>query len=285
MTKYHERFAKVVNYIEANLDEDLDVDKLCKLACLSKYHFHRQCSLFFGMSIMSLIRMLRLKRAATLVAYRDMNMLDIAIESGYESHEAFSRVFKKYFNKSPSDFRKSPDWTPWHSLYEPVMQLRNKIMNKNFSVEIVEYPETLIAVMEHRGSPNLLGRTIQKFISWRKANGLPPSKSKTFNLVYDDPKTTAPEYFRFDLGCSIDKEVDATQSGIINKIIPIGKCALIRHVGSDDALGALVDFLYSEWLQESDFELRDFPVLFERVKFFPEVPENEMITDVYLPIQ
>lgn len=232
-----------------------------------------------------LIRLLRLKRAAFLVAYRDTNLLDVAMESGYESHEAFSRVFKNYFNKSPSDFRKSPDWTPWHSIYEPIMQLRTKIMNKNFFVEIVEYPETLIAVMEHRGSPHLLGQTIQKFIAWRKANGPPPSKSKTFNLVYDDPNTTAPEDFRFDLACSTNKEVDATQSGIFNKIIPAGKCAFIRHIGSDDALGALVDFLYSEWLQESDYELRDFPVFFHRVSFFPDVPENEMITDVYLPFQ
>ena len=285
MTKYHERFAKVVDYIETNLDEDLDVDMLCKFACLSKFHFHRQCSLFFGMSVMSLIRLLRLKKAASLVAYRDKNLLDVALESGYESHEAFSRVFKKHFNKSPSDFRKSPDWTAWHSIYEPIMQLRTKIMNKNFAVEIVEYPETLIAVMEHRGSPNLLSHTIQKFIAWRKANGLPPSKSKTFNLIYDDPKTTAPEDFRFDFGCSIDKEVDAREPGILNKIIPAGKCAFIRHVGSDDAIGSLVDFLYSEWLQESDFELRDFPVFLQRVSFFPDVPENETITHVYLPIQ
>lgn len=285
MSKYQDRFTHIINYIEANLDADLDVEKLCKLASFSKYHFHRQCSVFFGMSVMTLARLLRLKRAAYRVAYRDDSILDIALEAGYESHEAFSRIFKKHFNKSPSDFRKFPDWTPWHSTYEPISDLRIKIMNTKPEVNIVEFPETLLAVMEHRGSPNLLVTTIQKFIQWRKANGLPPHKSKTFNLVYDDPHTTAPENYRFDLGCTIATALENSESGMVNKSIPTGKCAKVRHIGSDDTLGAIVYFLYAEWLEDSDFELRDFPVFFERVSFFPDVPENEMVTDIYLPIQ
>ena len=285
MTKYHERFIKVVEYIESNLDKDLDVDTLCELANLSKFHFHRQCSAFFGMSVMSLTRLLRLKKSAYLLVYRNSNILDIALESGYESHEAFSRSFKKYFDKSPSDFRKQPDWDPWCITYEPILKLRAKIMNKNLHVKIVDFPETLIAVMEHRGPPNLLGRTIQKFIEWRKLNGLPPAKSKTFNLVYDDPYTTAPEDFRFDIACSIEKEVEATDQGVTNKTITAGRCALVRHVGSDDSIGSIINFLYSEWLDNSGFEVRDFPIFFDRISFFPETPENEMITDIYLPLK
>ena len=60
---------------------------------------------------------------------------------------------------------------------------------------------------------------------------------------------------------------------------------MIRHIGSDDAIGEVVSFLYTQWLAESAFELRDFPLYFERVSFFPDVPENEMITDIYLPIE
>jgi AraC family transcriptional regulator len=285
MSKYQERFTLVINFIEANLDEDLDVEKLCKLACFSKYHFHRQCSVFIGMSVMSLTRLLRLKRAAYRLAYRDDLVIDIALDSGYESHEAFSRIFKKYFHKSPSDFRKQPDWTPWHSIYEPISTLRIKIMQTTPEVRIVDFPNTAIAVMEHRGAPDLLPSTIQQFIQWRKANGLPPRKSRTFNLVYDDPNTTAPEDYRVDLGCSVETAIEKTETGVVNKTIPEGKCALVRHQGSDDTLGAIVYFLYAEWLENSPYELRDFPVFFERISFFPDVPENETITDIYLPIR
>lgn len=287
MTKYQDRFVEVINYIEANLDLDLDTEKLCQLAYLSKYHFHRQCSAFFGMPVMSIVKLLRLKRAAYQLAYRDEKIVNIALANGYESHEAFSRAFKKQFNKSPSDFRRSPDWTPWHLQYEPILKLRTKIMsdNVNFDTKIIDFPETLIATMEHREAPSLLGNTIKKFIEWRKENRLPPSKNKTFNLVYDDPNITAPENYRFDVCCSIDNLVEKNSYGIVNKVIPAGKCAVVRHIGSDDSISLAVNYLYSEWLKNSSFEVRDFPIFFERVSFFPEVQENEMITDVYLPIE
>ena len=287
MTKYQDRFVEVINYIEANHDLDLDTEKLCQLAYLSKYHFHRQCSAFFGMPVMSIVKLLRLKRAAYQLAYRDEKIVNIALANGYESHEAFSRAFKKKFNKSPSDFRRSPDWTPWHSQYEPILKLRTKIMsdNVNFETKIIDFPKTLIATMEHREAPSLLGNTIKKFIEWRKENRLPPSKNKTFNLVYDDPNITAPENYRFDVCCSIDNLVEKNSYGIVNKVIPAGKCAVVRHIGSDDSISLAVNYLYSEWLNNSSFEVRDFPIFFERVSFFPEVPENEMITDVYLPIE
>lgn len=239
------------------------------------------------MPVMSLVKLLRLKRAAYQLAYRNEKILDIALANGYESHEAFSRAFKNQFNQKPSDFRFSPDWTLWHIKYEPILKLRTKIMsqNVNFDAKIVDFPKTLIAVMEHRAAPSLIGHTIKKFIVWRKENRLPPSKSKTFNLVYDDPNITEPENYRFDVCCSIDNAVEESASGIMNKVIPAGKCAVIRHIGSDDSIGLAVQYLYSEWLNNSNFEIRDFPIFFERVSFFPEVSESEMITDVYLPIE
>ncbi|WP_278357921.1 AraC family transcriptional regulator [Idiomarina abyssalis] len=288
MSNYQGRFEKVISHIEANLDADLDIDTLCKLAHLSKYHFHRQCSAFMGMSVIKLVRLLRLKRAAYQLAYRDHErVLNIALANGYESHEAFSRVFKKHFNQSPSEFRKMANWNPWHLKYEPILKLRKNIMNNGtkFNVDVKAFPETLIAVMEHRGSPSLLGSSLQKFIEWRKLNHLPPSKSKTFNLVYDDPNVTAPDDYRLDIACSVDKPVAANDYGIVNKVIPAGRCAVVRHIGSDDSIGVIVSFLYTQWLPKSEVEVRDFPIYFERVSFFPDVPENEMITDIYLPIE
>lgn len=286
-SSHKERFKCVIEYIESNLDSDLDVDKLCQIAHLSKYHFHRQCSAFFGISVISLVRLLRLKRAAFQIAYRRESIINIALANGYDSHEAFSRAFKKYFGRSPSDFRRVSDWNPWHKKYEPIITLRKKIMTEqvNFDVEVVHFPETLVAVKEHRGAPSLLGDTIKEFITWRKINKLPPTSSRTFNLLYDDPNLTKPEDYRFDLCCSIDNTVRANNHGVETKTIQAGQCAKIRHIGSDDAIGVVVEFLYAKWLTCSEFEVRDFPIFFERVIFYPEVPENQMVTDIYLPIQ
>lgn len=236
---------------------------------------------------MSLFKLLRLKRAAFQIAYRRDRILDVALANGYESHEAFTRAFKKHFGQSPSDFRRLSDWTPWQETYEPIITLRKKIMSEhtNFEVALVDFPETLIAAKEHKGPPGQLGDSIQAFIAWRKLNKLPPNKSRTFNLLYDDPDLTPEEEYRFDICCSVQDAVANNSHGIVTKTIPAGLCAKIRHVGSDDALGVVINYLYSTWLANSTFEVRDFPIFLERVNFYPEVSENEVITDIYLPIE
>lgn len=288
MKSYQARFNQVIEYIESNLDSALDIDELCNKACLSKFHFHRQCSAYFNMSVMSLVRLLKLKRAAYELAYRsDIKIIDIALANGYESHEAFSRSFKKIFSQSPSDFRKLPDWAAWQIHYQPVIQLRLNSMSETqeFDVKIIDVPALQLATLEHRGSPHLLGQTIAKFIEWRKANKMPPSKHRTFNLVYDDPNTTAPEDYRFDVCCEVHEPVAENTLGIVTKSLAAGKCAVIRYVGSDDGFEVPVKYLYTEWLEKSGYELRDSPLFFERVSFFPEVPENQMVTDIYLPLK
>ncbi|MFC3122600.1 AraC family transcriptional regulator [Agaribacter flavus] len=288
MPAYQTLYRDVLKYIEDNIDENLNVEALCKHFGLSKYHFHRQCSAYFGMPLISLVRLLRLKRAAFQLAYRtEEKIVNIAIMSAYDSHEAFTRTFRRYFNMSPSEFRQSPDWTAWQTKYSPVLKLRDKIVKDKhaFQVKVVDFAEVKLAVLPHLGSPKLLGKTIQSFIQWRKENNLPPSKSRTFNLVYDDPNTVAPEDYRFDICCSIKHDVPSNQHGVMNNTIPRGKCALIRHIGSDDSIGLPLTYLYYQWLTSSDYKLRDFPVFFERISFFPDVPENEMITDIYLPIE
>ncbi|MBA6392323.1 GyrI-like domain-containing protein [Colwellia sp. BRX10-3] len=160
-------------------------------------------------------------------------------------------------------------------------------MNKEefFQVELVDFPATKIAAFEHRAAPNLIGRSITQFIAWRKENALPPSKSKTFNIIYDDPNVTADADYRFDIACAIKDSVVGNQQGVINKIIPAGQCAKVRITGNDDKLGTVINFLYSRWLPQSIFTLRDYPLFLERVIFYPEVAEADAIMDIYLPIE
>lgn len=152
-------------------------------------------------------------------------------------------------------------------------------------VRVVHFPATRLAVLEHRGSPLRLGDSIRSFIEWRKANKLPPRSSATFNLVYNDPEDTPPEEFRFGLAAATDKEIGPNEAGVTALTIPAGRCASLRHLGSDDQLGRSILHLYSSWLPGSGEELRDFPLFMQRVAFFPDVADSESITDVYLPLR
>ena len=104
-------------------------------------------------------------------------------------------------------------------------------------VRVVHFAGARLGVLEHRGSPLRLGDSLRTFIEWRKANKLPPRSSATFNIVYDDPEETPPGEFRFGIGAATDGAIAPNTAGVVEFHIPPGRCALLRHVGSDDQLG------------------------------------------------
>ena len=279
---YAERINKVIDYINAHLQEDLSVTQLSQVANFSKYHFHRQFSEFTGINVFKLIQLMRLKRASyQLVFHEDYRIIDIALDAGFENPESFSRAFKKAFGQTPSQFRNKPEWKPWLKKYQ-FPTIRNQ---QNMNIQIVDFRETKVAVLEHRGAPELVNDTVKTFIHWRKQNKLPPKLSNTYNIVYNDPETIEPEKYRVDICAEITTDVTANPHGVVTKVIPGGRCALLRHIGSWDGIGDCARYLYAQWLPNSGEDLRDFPCFFQLVNLFPEVPEHELITDIYLPLK
>lgn len=153
-------------------------------------------------------------------------------------------------------------------------------------VRIVDFKETKIAVLEHRGPVDLLNNSVATFIEWRKSgNYSPVGSSLTIGIVYDNPDATEPDKFRFDICGSVTSEVPANPQGVINKVIPGGRCAVVRHFGAHERIGETIYPLYRDWLPQSGEELRDFPLYFHYLNLFPETPECDLKTDVYLPLR
>jgi AraC family transcriptional regulator len=286
---YQLRFARVLQHIEARSEEPLSLDELSGIAAFSRHHFHRQFSGFLGMSTYKYVQHMRMRRASWRLAFRpEMSVADIALATGYEGPEAFARAFRQFAGQSPSEFRSQPDWHEWHSRFRPFIHLRQTTMNPLPDpplVRVVQFPATRVAALEHRGSPVRLGDSIRAFIEWRQANKLPPRSGATYNIIYNDPDDTPPEDFRFSLCAATDKAIEPNDAGVTEFTIPGGRCAMLRHVGSDDQLGRSILHLYAQWLPASGEEIRDFPLFMQRLTFFPDVPDSEAITDIYLPLR
>ena len=279
---YQDRLKRVCDYIQTHVDDDLTIETLSQVALFSKYHFHRLFAHYMGMNVARYILLSRLKRASYQLAFKpELRIIDIALNAGFENPESFSRSFKQTFNQTPSQFRQQPHWADWSEIIKRPRIERIQKMD----VEIINFKMTKIAVKEHRGSPALLNESVADFIAWRKGTGLSPvATSDTYGLAYDDPNTTEPEAFRFDICGSVVATVPANHQGVINKAIPAGRCARVRHLGSHDNIGEAVYFLYREWLPDSGEELRDFPCFFHYRNLISEVDEHELITDIYLPL-
>ena len=287
--RYLARLRAVLTHIDVHLEDALDVDQLAEVAAFSKYHFHRQFTLLFGMNVGRYVQLLRLKRAAHQLAYRDnARITDIALACGYEAPEAFARAFRKQAGQSPSDFRAAPQWGTWATDLQALRALRSEHMPAQphtHSIEIVEREDVPVVAIEHHGCPARLGDTIRTFIAWRRAHRLHPSVSATYNIVYNSPDDVPPEDFRMDICAATQAPVEPNTAGVIAKTLAGGRYAVLRHTGSDDTLGQSVATLYAEWLPASGEEPRDAPLLFQRVRFYPDVPEHEAITDILLPLK
>lgn len=97
----------IINYIEEHLTEKLTLVKLAQLAHYSEYHFHRLFQFYTGNTVMTYIRNRRLSTAAALIRDTDQRLLEIALECGFQSHETFTRSFRKYFGLMPSELRRT----------------------------------------------------------------------------------------------------------------------------------------------------------------------------------
>ena len=287
--RYAERFARVLAHIESHVDGALSLDELSDVAAFSRFHFQRQFAGFLGMGAFRYVQFMRMRRASWRLAFRaEMPIIDIALATGYEGAEAFARAFRQYSGQSPSEFRANPDWTQWHSRFKPFIHLRQNSMQPQLStptVRVVNFPATRVALFEHRGSPVRIGESVRRFIDWRKANSLPPRTHATYNIIYNDPDETPPDEFRFGLAVATDKPIANDRPEPTALVLPAGRCALVRHLGSDDHLGHSIRYLYSNWLPASDEEPRDFPLFMQRVTFFPDVAEGDAVTDIYLPLK
>ncbi len=272
-----------LDYIEQHLGEELSVERLSRKASFSKFHFHRQFSAYVGVSVSRYVQNLRLKRASRQLVFEpDSKIIGVAYDAGFETPESFSRAFKREYGVTPSQFRSAPAWKPWRESY----QFPSSERRRNMNVKIVEFEKTNVAALEHRGPPERVNDSARIFIEWRKASRLSPKESsKTFGVVYDNPDTTEPQDFRFDICGEVNAAVPANPQGVVNKIIPGGRCAVARHLGSHDRLGEGAYYLYRDWLPRSGEELRDFPLFFHYLNLIPETPEHELVTDLYLPLK
>jgi AraC family transcriptional regulator len=103
--RYHERLTAVERYIGQHMDERLDREVLAAVAGFSVPHFHRLFTAHVGETIATYVRRARMLRAGRKLRMGAVDITEVALAAGYETHAAFSKAFKRQFGISPSEFR------------------------------------------------------------------------------------------------------------------------------------------------------------------------------------
>lgn len=118
------QYGDLINYLDeiivADLSSQHHVDNLSQKAGLSKFHLHRIFAAQTGFEIAEYIQRRKMERALAMLNANTANsVIDIALAVGYESHSAFSRVFKQSYGITPNQVQKG-------AYYEPLIKYKKK---------------------------------------------------------------------------------------------------------------------------------------------------------------
>jgi AraC family transcriptional regulator len=288
---YTERMLKVFTYIQQHLDEDVRLETLAEEACFSPYHFHRIFHGLVGESVKEHIRRIKLERAAARLKQTDWQIIQIALEAGYEAHEAFSRAFRQMFKMSPTQYRAAnqpfsaspanvhyhPDgriikFNPWKKETQPV------------KAEIVELQPVKVAFVRHVGPYDQCGKAWEKLCTWAGPKGYFQPGVRFIGLCYDDPDVTPPDKIRYDACITVDDSCKPDgQIGI--QTIAGGLYARTIHEGSYKKLSQTYAALCGRWIPQNGCEIRSLPGFEVYLNDPNSTPENELLTDVHVPVE
>jgi AraC family transcriptional regulator len=100
------KLKQVTDWIEENLAEEFDLERLAKQAALSKFHFHRLFTQSTGMAPAKYQLTARMNAARRLLRETDQSIVAIAVDLGFSSASHFAQVFRREAEMSPSDYRR-----------------------------------------------------------------------------------------------------------------------------------------------------------------------------------
>ena len=280
---YAQRMNRVLDYVDAHLDADLDLPSLAAVACFSPFHFHRLFMAWMGETLGDYLRRRRLEAAAVrLAAHPALPVLDVAVSVGFGSGEAFARAFKLRFGETPTAWRqRSPqrwaadvqamrrrqqDGNPDQALRNPDQLAHGRVADDRdfttpeFSMKVMieTLPPARMAYLRHIGP---YGQPVSQFWlqtvrPWLIANGL--EQAPRYGVGLDDPCITASDKCRYDAGVAIpDDFVARNPAGI--QTLPGGRYAITDFEGSVDDIAATYTELLRDWLPASGLQADDRP--------------------------
>jgi AraC family transcriptional regulator len=274
---YDERLRRVTAYIHEHLEEDIDLNRLAEIACLSPCHWHRIYRAIRGETIAATVKRLRLHHAAGRLANSAMDLEHIARRAGYGSVHAFSRAFAETYEMPPATFRKSGS----HKVFQ---QPRKDSDMTALEVEIIDLPQYRLAIIPHKGSYMEIGQAFGQLGNWFGVRNLLRPDMHMIGVYFDDPYSVAENELRSRAGLTVDADFTC-EPPLEPYETYAGPYARLVHKGPYSNMRSAYQWLYGSWLPQSGREPADAPCLEEYFNTPDQVPPPELLTAVCLPLR
>jgi len=288
-----DRLHRALDFIDRHLSEPLDLERIAGAAAISPHHFSRLFRRVMGDTVMGHLRRRRLRRAAQLMRDGKDRLLDIALDVGFDSQEAFHRAFKRTCGITPGAYRRlAPDVRAAIDLLL-VMPLPKEITAMTELTPRFTDKEafTLIGLTQRFAQ----GRTEDIPALWEglmaRFEEIPnqiPGRAYGFGSMIEDDEGA------FDYMAAVEVEADSQPpEGMVRRQVPALHYAVFTHKVIPDEKGGEPDLstqlprsmnhIFGVWLPASGRELAagfDFELYGER--FDPATKTGEI--DIYVPV-
>ena len=274
-----ERIGAACREIESRLDEELPLEELASCAKYSMFHFHRLFRGVTGETVREFARRLRLERAAHRLVHTEDDILRIALDASYDSHEAFTRAFKNRFEITPSAFRAER---------RDAAAAARTLTNERHPMELrIERRKPVhLACVRHTGPYDQVGQAWATLMKWGWTKMM-FGKPETFGLCHDDPDVTPAERVRYD-ACMVVDERTRTKGDITTQEHPGGVFAVALHEGPYTSIGKTYADLFahiaSNPVDGRTWRLGDPPSIEKYLNDPRKTKPEDLQTEIWMPV-
>ena len=271
---------KALWFIESHLAEPITLDEISAVAEVSRFHLVRAFGEATGLSVMRYVRARRLSQAARALAGGAPDILTLALDADYGSHEAFTRAFRDHFGITPEMVRAT---TCLSSL-----KLQEPLRMDSTASDNLQPPRF------ETGKPLLVAGVGDRF-SHENGAGIPALWHRFHQSVADIPGRVGQVAYgvccngddagNFDYIAGVEVPDFSDLPREFSRVrIPQQKYAVFTHREHVATIRRTIDAIWNHWLPASGFKMADAPT-FERYddKFDPVTGNGGF--EIWVPIK
>lgn len=270
---YIEQLNRAIDYIEEHLSTDLVIDAISREAGISRWHFQRVFKAVLGETIKEYTLRRRLSIAASKLLHSNESILNISLETGFESHEVFTRAFKRIYSMTPNEFRTSPNLSLSATKRKITIEyIQNLHQGQSMEAKFITLPSFVT-----RGVSGKINHVQSEDFS-ENLETIPKLWAELKSIIGHTPyqKLSAiDETLNYFAGVIVSEEHELPQ--LTKKDISGGNYAEFIHRGPMSQIEHTMDYIYGTWFPQSGRNRGEGPDLSMHTdKTNPASTENEI---------
>ena len=271
---------KALWFIESHFAQALTLDEIAHCGCVSRFHLARAFEAATGFPVMRYVRARRLSEAARRLAGGAPDILAVALDAGYGSHEAFTRAFREQFGLTPEALR-ARGHLDTLVIVEPI-KMDETLLNHLEPPRFEDGKPFLVAGLSERYSCDTSKAIPSQWQRFGPSFGRVPTQvgHVAYGVCYN-----ADDAGNFDYLCGVEVSDFSTLPAELNRLrIAAQRYAVFTHREHISTIRRTMNTIWNQWLPASGHVPADAP-LFERYdeKFDPVSGMGGL--EIWLPLK